>query len=134
MESRSSATGAIAGGVVAGAALLFLAIAWRWQRKPEDSFFDVPAEESLEVHLEQLKRKRWFGKEYKGRLADGSLMAVKILKEERTQGGELLFQTDVEMVSMAVHQNLLHLHGFCMTPIERLLVYPFMSNGSVASY
>ncbi|CAL5377755.1 unnamed protein product [Camellia sinensis] len=56
MESRSSATGAIAGGVVAGAALLFLAIAWRWQRKPEDSFFDVPAEKSPEVHLEQLKR------------------------------------------------------------------------------
>ena len=39
----------------------------------------------------------------------------------------------VEMISMAVHQNLLRLCGFCMTPTERLLVYPFMPNGSVAS-
>uniref|UniRef100_A0A5B6ZLZ3 non-specific serine/threonine protein kinase n=1 Tax=Davidia involucrata TaxID=16924 RepID=A0A5B6ZLZ3_DAVIN len=37
------------------------------------------------------------------------------------------------MISMAVHRNLLRLRGFCMTPTERLLVYPFMVNGSVAS-
>lgn len=66
-------------------------------------------------------------------MADGSLVAVKRLKEERTQGGELQFQTEVEMISMAVHRNLLRLRGFCMTPTERLLVYPFMVNGSVAS-
>ncbi|KAL6964313.1 Somatic embryogenesis receptor kinase 1 [Sarracenia purpurea var. burkii] len=34
---------------------------------------------------------------------------------------------------MAVHRNLLRLNGFCMTPTERLLVYPFMVNGSVES-
>lgn len=74
-----------------------------------------------------------FGKLYKGRLADGSLVAVKRLKEERTQGGELQFQMEVEMISMAMHRNLLGLDGFCMTPTERLLVYPFMANGSVES-
>ncbi|XP_073277962.1 BRASSINOSTEROID INSENSITIVE 1-associated receptor kinase 1-like isoform X1 [Primulina huaijiensis] len=153
----NSATGAIAGGVAAGAALLFagpaIALAWFRRRKPEDHFFDVPAEEDPEVHLGQLKRfslrelqvasddfsnknilgKGGFGKVYKGRLADGSLVAVKRLKEERTQGGELQFQTEVEMISMAVHRNLLRLRGFCMTPTERLLVYPYMANGSVAS-
>ncbi|RID77554.1 hypothetical protein BRARA_A00458 [Brassica rapa] len=150
-------TGAIAGGVAAGAALLFAvpAIAltlWR-RKKPQDHFFDVPAEEDPEVHLGQLKRfslrelqvasdnfsnrnilgRGGFGKVYKGRLADGTLVAVKRLKEERTQGGELQFQTEVEMISMAVHRNLLRLRGFCMTPTERLLVYPYMANGSVAS-
>lgn len=60
-------------------------------------------------------------------------MAVKRLKEERSQGGELQFQTEVEMISMAVHRNLLRLKGFCMTPTERLLVYPYMANGSLAS-
>lgn len=70
---------------------------------------------------------------YKGRLSDGSLVAVKRLKEERTPGGELQFQTEVELISMAVHRNLLRLRGFCMTPTERLLVYPYMANGSVAS-
>ncbi|KAJ6696790.1 hypothetical protein OIU85_003169 [Salix viminalis] len=152
-----SATGAIAGGVAAGAALLFavpaLAFAWWSRRKPQEFFFDVPAEEDPEVHLGQLKRfslrelqvatdsfsnknilgRGGFGKVYKGRLADGSLVAVKRLKEERTPGGELQFQTEVEMISMAVHRNLLRLRGFCMTPTERLLVYPYMANGSVAS-
>ncbi|KAJ1419907.1 Serine/threonine-protein kinase, active site [Sesbania bispinosa] len=153
----SSNTGAIAGGVAAGAALLFaapaIALAYWRRRKPQDHFFDVPAEEDPEVHLGQLKRfslrelqvatdnfsnkhilgRGGFGKVYKGRLADGTLVAVKRLKEERTQGGELQFQTEVEMISMAVHRNLLRLRGFCMTPTERLLVYPFMVNGSVAS-
>lgn len=111
------------------------------------------AEEDPEVHLGQLKRfslrelqvatdsfsnknilgRGGFGKVYKGRLADGSLVAVKRLKEERTPGGELQFQTEVEMISMAVHRHLLRLRGFCMTPTERLLVYPYMANGSVAS-
>ncbi|KAL8061028.1 hypothetical protein ABFS82_02G062000 [Erythranthe guttata] len=153
----NSATGAIAGGVAAGAALLFavpaIALAWYRRKKPQDHFFDVPAEEDPEVHLGQLKRfslrelqvasdnfsnknilgRGGFGKVYKGRLTDGSLVAVKRLKEERTQGGELQFQTEVEMISMAVHRNLLRLRGFCMTPTERLLVYPYMANGSVAS-
>jgi somatic embryogenesis receptor kinase 1 len=111
------------------------------------------AEEDPEVHLGQLKKfslrelqvasdnfnnknilgRGGFGKVYKGRLADGTLVAVKRLKEERTPGGELQFQTEVEMISMAVHRNLLRLRGFCMTPTERLLVYPYMANGSVAS-
>ncbi|KAM1075171.1 hypothetical protein ACFX19_020294 [Malus domestica] len=153
----NTATGAIAGGVAVGAALTFAATAntlayWR-RRKPQDHFFDVPAEEDPEVLLGQLKRfslrklqvatdnfsnknilgRGGFGKVYKGRLADGTLVAVKRLKEARTQGGELQFQTEVEMISMAVHRNLLRLHGFCMTPTERLLVYPYMANGSVAS-
>ncbi|KAK4799123.1 hypothetical protein SAY86_024488 [Trapa natans] len=156
-SSGSSATGAIAGGVAAGAALLFaapaIALALYRRKKPQDHFFDVPAEEDPEVHLGQIKRfslrelqvatdnfsnknilgRGGFGKVYKGRLADGSLVAVKRLKEERTQGGELQFQTEVELISMAVHRNLLRLRGFCMTPTERLLVYPFMANGSVAS-
>ncbi|KAJ6847430.1 LRR receptor kinase BAK1-like [Iris pallida] len=37
------------------------------------------------------------------------------------------------MSSNAVHRNLLKLRGFCMTPTERILVYPYMANRSVAS-
>eukprot|EP01018_Ginkgo_biloba_P023731 Gb_15742 [translate_table: standard] len=156
-SGKSSITGAIAGGVAAGAALLFaipaFSFVWLRRRRPHEPYFDVPAEEDPEVHLGQLKRfslrellvatdgfnqrnvlgRGGFGKVYKGRLADGSLVAVKRLKEERTPGGELQFQTEVEMISMAVHRNLLRLRGFCMTPTERLLVYPYMANGSVAS-
>ncbi|XP_017219852.1 protein NSP-INTERACTING KINASE 1 isoform X2 [Daucus carota subsp. sativus] len=74
-----------------------------------------------------------FGHVYKGCLQDGTLVAVKRLNDGSTAGGERQFQTEVEMISLAVHRNLLGLYGFCMTSTEKLLVYPFMSNGSVAS-
>jgi serine/threonine protein kinase len=73
-----------------------------------------------------------FGIVYRGRLTDGTLVAVKRLKDGNAAGGETQFQTEVEMISLAVHRNLLRLYGFCMTASERLLVYPYMSNGSVA--
>uniref|UniRef100_A0A6N2LFR3 non-specific serine/threonine protein kinase n=1 Tax=Salix viminalis TaxID=40686 RepID=A0A6N2LFR3_SALVM len=73
-----------------------------------------------------------FGNVYKGILHDGTVVAVKRLKDGNAIGGEIQFQTEVEMISLAVHRNLLRLYGFCITPTERLLVYPYMSNGSVA--
>ncbi|KAH9718365.1 Somatic embryogenesis receptor kinase 1 [Citrus sinensis] len=117
-----------------------------------DCFKDL-SEDDSELQLGQLKRfslrelqvatdgfsnknilgRGGFGKVYKGRLADGKLVAVKRLKEERTSGGELQFQTEVKIISMAVHRNLLRLYGFCTTVTEKLLVYPYMTNGSVAS-
>ncbi|XP_073045555.1 BRASSINOSTEROID INSENSITIVE 1-associated receptor kinase 1-like [Primulina eburnea] len=118
-----------------------------------DSRFDPSSQHVSEVHLGQLERfslrelqvasdnfsnknilgRGGFCKVYKGRLADGSLVAVKRLEEKHNQPGELQFQTEVEMISLAVHRNLLRMRGFCMTPTERLLVYPYMANGSVAS-
>lgn len=73
-----------------------------------------------------------FGNVYRGYLQDGTVVAVKRLKDANATG-EIQFQTEVEMISLAVHRNLLRLYGFCMTAKERLLVYPYMSNGSVAS-
>nr|CAB3470290.1 unnamed protein product [Digitaria exilis] len=74
-----------------------------------------------------------FGYVYRGQLPDGTLVAVKRLKDGNAAGGEAQFKTEVEMISLALHRNLLRLYGFCMTATERLLVYPYMSNGSVAS-
>jgi len=74
-----------------------------------------------------------FGIVYKACLNDGSVVAVKRLKDYNAAGGEIQFQTEVETISLAVHRNLLRLSGFCSTQHERLLVYPYMSNGSVAS-
>lgn len=74
-----------------------------------------------------------FGKVYEGVLADNTRVAVKRLMDFDSPGGETAFQREVEMISVAVHRNLLRLIGFCTTPTERLLVYPFMQNLSVAS-
>ncbi|XP_068641512.1 protein NSP-INTERACTING KINASE 1-like [Aristolochia californica] len=129
-----------------------LLIWWR-QRHNQQIFFDVNDQHHEEVCLGNLKRfqfrelqiatdnfssknilgKGGFGNVYKGYLQDGTMVAVKRLKDGNAAGGEIQFQTEVEMISLAVHRNLLRLYGFCMTATERLLVYPYMSNGSVAS-
>ncbi|KAL1200205.1 putative LRR receptor-like serine/threonine-protein kinase [Cardamine amara subsp. amara] len=72
-----------------------------------------------------------FGMVYKGYLLNGTVVAVKRLKDPNYTG-EVQFQTEVEMIGLAVHRNLLRLFGFCMTREERMLVYPYMPNGSVA--
>ncbi|KAL9688041.1 hypothetical protein QQ045_032454 [Rhodiola kirilowii] len=72
-----------------------------------------------------------FGVVYKGCLTNKTLVAVKRLKDPSSTG-ERQFQTEVEMIGLALHRNLLRLYGFCMTSNERLLVYPYMPNGSVA--
>lgn len=74
-----------------------------------------------------------FGNVYKGKLGDGIMVAVKRLKDVTGSAGESQFQTELEMISLAVHRNLLRLIGYCATPDEKLLVYPYMSNGSVVS-
>ncbi|CAN4105628.1 unnamed protein product [Withania somnifera] len=58
-------------------------------------------------------------------------VAVKRLRDPSFTG-EVQFQTEVEMIGLAVHRNFLRLYGFCLTPEERLLIYPYMPNGSVA--
>nr|TKW10534.1 hypothetical protein SEVIR_6G170900v2 [Setaria viridis] len=74
-----------------------------------------------------------FGNVYRGRLADGTTVAVKRLNDPASASGEAQFRTEVEMISLAVHRHLLRLVGFCAASGERLLVYPYMPNGSVAS-
>ncbi|KAL3031539.1 hypothetical protein AAZX31_02G034400 [Glycine max] len=143
---------ALAFGASFGAAFVLVIIVgflvwWRYRRN-QQIFFDVN-----EVRLGHLKRfsfkelraatdhfnsknilgRGGFGIVYKACLNDGSVVAVKRLKDYNAAGGEIQFQTEVETISLAVHRNLLRLSGFCSTQHERLLVYPYMSNGSVAS-
>ncbi|XP_058095540.1 probable LRR receptor-like serine/threonine-protein kinase At5g45780 isoform X2 [Magnolia sinica] len=90
----------------------------------------------LQVATDNFNRKNilgqgGFGVVYKGFLRNGKVVAVKRLKDPNFTG-EVQFQTEVEMIGLALHRNLLRLYGFCLTLNERLLVYPYMPNGSVA--
>ncbi|CAN1281470.1 Somatic embryogenesis receptor kinase 1 [Linum perenne] len=145
------ATRAIAGGVAAGLVALLFAVSAifvirrRRGRKRQNLLAEEDDHELKRFSLQELLAATdsfsddsvigsgGFGKVYKGHLPDGSVVAVKRLKPGRTPGCELQFQTEVEMISATVHRNLLQLRGFCTTPTERLLVYPYMPNGSVAS-
>ncbi|OEL33498.1 putative LRR receptor-like serine/threonine-protein kinase [Dichanthelium oligosanthes] len=62
-----------------------------------------------------------FGNVYRGRLADGTTVAVKRLNDPASASGEAQFRTEVEMISLAVHRHLLRLVGFCAAGGERLL-------------
>ncbi|KAL0909270.1 hypothetical protein M5K25_020121 [Dendrobium thyrsiflorum] len=122
--------------------------------RKHEVFVDVPGEDYRLIALTKLKRFTWqelqqatenfaeknvvglggYGKVYKGVLQDNMNIAVKRLNDGLSSFGESSFLHELEMISIAVHQNLLRLIGFCTTPSERLLVYPLMPNLSVAHH
>ncbi|KAG8478574.1 hypothetical protein CXB51_028346 [Gossypium anomalum] len=156
-SSRNPKVGIIIGIVVGFiillcGSLLFFLFRCRHKRYKGEVFVDVAGEVDRRIAFGQLKRFAWrelqlatdnfseknilgqggFGKVYKGVLSDKTKVAVKRLTDFESPGGDAAFQREVEMISVAVHRNLLRLIGFCTTPTERLLVYPFMQNLSVA--
>ncbi|MED6218424.1 hypothetical protein PIB30_026528 [Stylosanthes scabra] len=121
-------------------------------KQKSDVFVDVSGEDESKISFGQLRRFSWrelqiatknfsesnvigqggFGKVYKGILSDNTKIAVKRLTDYHNPGGEAAFEREVNLISVAVHRNLLRLIGFCTTSTERILVYPFMENLSVA--
>ncbi|KAL9284623.1 putative transferase, protein kinase RLK-Pelle-LRR-II family [Arabidopsis thaliana] len=141
-DSSSRKTGIIAG-VVSGIAVILLGFFFFFFCKDKhkgykrDVFVDVAGEVDRRIAFGQLRRFAWrelqlATDDYKGLLSDGTKVAVKRLTDFERPGGDEAFQREVEMISVAVHRNLLRLIGFCTTQTERLLVYPFMQNLSVA--
>ncbi|XP_059434420.1 LEAF RUST 10 DISEASE-RESISTANCE LOCUS RECEPTOR-LIKE PROTEIN KINASE-like 2.2 [Corylus avellana] len=74
-----------------------------------------------------------YGGVYKGKLQDGCLVAVKILKESRGTDGEE-FINEVESISKTSHINIVSLMGFCFEGSKRALMYEFMPNGSLEKF
>ncbi|GMN61231.1 hypothetical protein TIFTF001_030314 [Ficus carica] len=73
-----------------------------------------------------------FGSVFKGILSDSSMIAVK--KLESMGQGEKQFRAEVSTIGTIQHVNLVRLHGFCSQGTQKLLVYDYMSNGSLASH
>ncbi|KAK2991726.1 hypothetical protein RJ640_004254 [Escallonia rubra] len=71
-----------------------------------------------------------FGCVYRGQLKDGLKVAVKQHKDVSSQG-EKEFKSEVNVLSMARHQNLVMLLGSCSEGSHRLLVYEYVCNGSL---
>ncbi|KAI5679986.1 hypothetical protein M9H77_01213 [Catharanthus roseus] len=75
-----------------------------------------------------------FGRVYKGRLEKtGQIVAVKQLDRNGLQGNRE-FLVEVLMLSLLHHQNLVNLIGYCADGDQRLLVYEFMSRGSLEDH
>ncbi|XP_050367627.1 cold-responsive protein kinase 1 [Argentina anserina] len=72
-----------------------------------------------------------FGSVYKGRLKDGNLAAIKVLSTESKQGVKE-FLTEIDVISKIEHGNLVKLYGCCIEGDQRILVYNYLENNSLA--
>ncbi|KAH7682565.1 Glycerophosphodiester phosphodiesterase protein [Dioscorea alata] len=73
-----------------------------------------------------------FGSVFKGNLADGHAVAVKLLNNTRGDGEEFL--NEVASIGRTSHINIVTLLGFCFQGSKRALIYDFMPNGSLDKY
>ncbi|KAK6125610.1 hypothetical protein DH2020_040646 [Rehmannia glutinosa] len=72
------------------------------------------------------------GTVYKGILQSSQkVVAVKRLEKEFAQG-EREFQTEMKTIGKTYHRNLVRLLGYCLNGPNKLLVFEYMSNGSLA--
>ncbi|KAL3631457.1 Cold-responsive protein kinase 1 [Castilleja foliolosa] len=72
-----------------------------------------------------------FGSVYKGKLNDGKTAAIKVLSAQSEQGVRE-FLNEIIAISGLEHENLVELHGCCTEGDQRILVYGYLENNSLA--
>ncbi|KAI5596257.1 hypothetical protein BDE02_03G194400, partial [Populus trichocarpa] len=76
-----------------------------------------------------------FGIVYRGALANEDKPLIAVKKLEKMAGeGDTEFNTEVKVIGRTNHKNLVQLIGFCNEGENRLLVYEYMSGGSLSNY
>jgi serine/threonine protein kinase len=74
-------------------------------------------------------REGGYGVVYKGKLQNGTLVAVKVL--DRQRHNEVQFMNEVATIGHVHHVNLVRLLGYCFESFTSALVYEYMFNGSL---
>ncbi|CAL0333805.1 unnamed protein product [Lupinus luteus] len=74
-----------------------------------------------------------FGLVYKAHMSTVETVAVKVLATNSKQG-EKEFYTEVMLLGRLHHRNLVNLIGYCAEKGQHMLVYVYMSKGSLASH
>lgn len=76
-----------------------------------------------------------FGVVYKGTFPDGTMVAVKRMEAAvMSNKGLKEFQSEISVLSKVRHRNLVELKGYCAHRNERLLVYEYMAQGTLAQH
>ncbi|OAE34469.1 hypothetical protein AXG93_3472s1040 [Marchantia polymorpha subsp. ruderalis] len=71
-----------------------------------------------------------FGPVYFGKLVDGKEVAVKVRATDSKQGAEE-FLNEVRLLSRLHHRNLVSLVGYCLESHQQILLYDYMSKGTL---
>ncbi|GAA0158223.1 hypothetical protein LIER_15307 [Lithospermum erythrorhizon] len=74
-----------------------------------------------------------YGIVYKGRLVNGTDVAVKKLFNNQGQA-EREFRVEVEAIGNVRHKNLVRLLGYCIEGVNRMLVYEYVDNGNLEQW
>ncbi|KAL6845333.1 hypothetical protein ACP4OV_024828 [Aristida adscensionis] len=74
-----------------------------------------------------------YGVVYKGRLVNGTEVAVKKILNNVGQA-EKEFRVEVEAIGHVRHKNLVRLLGYCVEGIHRMLVYEYVNNGNLEQW
>ncbi|XP_004487628.1 calcium/calmodulin-regulated receptor-like kinase 1 [Cicer arietinum] len=103
----------------------------------------VPASGILEYSYKDLQKATYnfttligqgaFGPVYKAQMSTGETVAVKVLATNSKQG-EKEFHTEVMLLGRLHHRNLVNLVGYCAEKGQNMLIYVYMSQGSLASH
>ncbi|KAF5442025.1 hypothetical protein F2P56_036955 [Juglans regia] len=75
-----------------------------------------------------------FGTVFKGVLSNGQ-MKIAVKRLEKVVGeGDVEFRNEMSSIGRTHHRNLVRLLGYCHDDSNRLLVYEYMSNGTLSDY
>ncbi|CAN6269278.1 unnamed protein product [Urochloa humidicola] len=148
-KSSSNKTGLVVGVVVGAAVLVLVALAglcmWRQKRRKlaleQQELYSIVGRPNVLSYGElrtatenfssnNLIGEGGYGSVYKGKLNNGSMVAIKQLSETSKQGKNQ-FIAEIETISRVQHRNLVKLHGCCLEGKNPLLVYEYMENGSL---
>lgn len=66
-----------------------------------------------------------------GKLKNGQNVAIKVLSSESRQGTKE-FLNELSVISSITHHNLVKCHGCCANGDQKMLVYNYLENNSLA--
>ncbi|KAL6871520.1 hypothetical protein ACP4OV_014349 [Aristida adscensionis] len=109
---------------------------WRIEESSSEfRLYDFPELAAATEHFSDENRlgRGGFGPVYKGRLGDGSEIAVKRLSAQSGQGLQE-FKNEIQLIAKLQHTNLVRLVGCCVQEEEKMLVYEYMPNRSLDGF